>query len=1014
MSGKKLQIILLCVITLGFFQLANAQKVEIKLHQPPPNQLGVGDMWNLELTNTTDKDIKIYLTGTATEEKDGLIIEGKSKVFTLKPGRSTYKYNDFSNAEVKYNNGKYKEIILRTGNAPEGSYTICVTAFDESGTEVGRENCIMQTVKQLGSITLITPENGAEVNPEQPIMFSWTPLPGAKDYTLKIVEIKGDQSPDAAMKTNKAVWEKSGITTTSTQVPYIAIDDDEIKIMDKKKKFAWMVKSGDVESEVWSFSARMLQDYDITLDSIKCTDTTGLYRLYMNVVNNHPTEDLLINSTELYTPSPTFDCVFSTAIAPAGQSIILTSPPLSTVISPGGGTQTFTMSVLIGSTSDNYFNFKIFHRYQPSNNGGFDCDSILIPRCSCCGGFVKNVEKIDVRKDSSSIIWSSYIYAGPNPIKKVTAEMVYFYQNWKDTNCAKCVTDSKVMGNFSGGTLGGFGAGSLASPPWATGYSREIDFSSVSGVDMNSGKPLTLNLELPPQSNLDCCADTIRLCIRFSFTDTACVTCDTVICRKIVRTGSNITNNAGGKSTILNKDNPITRNEGSNENVESNENEIISELTKKYDPVNCGKISGTKYNDLNGNGIWDTGEPGLPGWTINILTPSGTTVSVTTGTNGFYQINMPAIGTYIITEVQQLLWTQTAPIGGSYTVVKTFIGQMAPNNNFGNRQATIPGCCDNFDINITSSVSQAFPTNPFIYTVNSNITAGPNRISKVRAFLSNYEIKTSNPDCDRCMNKPLFNGSLLPVFFSTASNISGLSGPVVTAPSIPVFLTQSVNLRELVWGGDGLSSVNLTSGISLGLWVIVPAPSLISCCADTIKFCMKYSFTDTTCVTCDTMVCYQIVRSPSSTLTPFTPEKEFKKLEQDFRKHMKEIEKKDMMRKKEIGSSYNENFEEEIYITETNDSPKNMKTIGAGFSGGVINLTMVNTSVIKVRIYNSQGKEILKLYDDYLKAGHYSFDLNKHDLPDGVYYYSIESDNMSKIEKLLIAKPTNGCNCVNK
>ncbi|MBE2218902.1 MAG: hypothetical protein IAE90_11890, partial [Ignavibacteria bacterium] len=124
------------------------ERIKIKIKQPPPNMLGVGDMWNLTLENTTKSDLKIYLSGMATEEKDGLIIEGKSKVFTVKPGRTNYTYNDFSGADVKYNNGKYKEIILRTGNAPEGSYTICVTAFEESGEIAGMENCIMQTVQQ--------------------------------------------------------------------------------------------------------------------------------------------------------------------------------------------------------------------------------------------------------------------------------------------------------------------------------------------------------------------------------------------------------------------------------------------------------------------------------------------------------------------------------------------------------------------------------------------------------------------------------------------------------------------------------------------------------------------------------------------------------------------------------------------------------------------------------------------------------------------------------------------------
>ncbi|MBK8549526.1 MAG: hypothetical protein IPL53_00145 [Ignavibacteria bacterium] len=204
------------------------------------------------LENTTKSDIKIYLTGTATEEKDGLIIEGKSKVFTIKPGKTNYKYNDFSGAEVKYNNGKYKEIILRTGNAPEGSYTICVTAFDENGTEVGKENCISQTVQQMGSITLLTPGDDEEIDPQMPIMFTWTPLSSTpKDgYSIRIAEVKEGKSPEEALN----IW-----PWYDKQCPPNCIFDNKFvlplgeKKFEEGKKYAWQVSSGDVKSEVYMF-----------------------------------------------------------------------------------------------------------------------------------------------------------------------------------------------------------------------------------------------------------------------------------------------------------------------------------------------------------------------------------------------------------------------------------------------------------------------------------------------------------------------------------------------------------------------------------------------------------------------------------------------------------------------------------------------------------------------------------------------------------------------------------------
>jgi len=259
--------ILLAAIT----SLHADEKIKIKLHQPPPNKLGVGDMWNLELTNTTNAEMRIYLTGTATEDKDGLIIEGKTKVFTIKPGRSTYKYNDFSGAEIKYNNGKYKEIILRTGNAPEGSYTICVTAFDESGTEVGREYCITQTVQQIGSITLLTPGDGEEIDPKMPINFTWTPLPGAKEYTLRIVELKGDQSPEVALRTNQPIFEKELRSTSYQGDPVHGVD---VKL---GMKYAWQVSSGEVVSEVGLFEKWDIDDGSDDFDKKRISEKLIIY-----------------------------------------------------------------------------------------------------------------------------------------------------------------------------------------------------------------------------------------------------------------------------------------------------------------------------------------------------------------------------------------------------------------------------------------------------------------------------------------------------------------------------------------------------------------------------------------------------------------------------------------------------------------------------------------------------------------------------------------------------------------
>jgi protocatechuate 3,4-dioxygenase beta subunit len=85
-------------------------------------------------------------------------------------------------------------------------------------------------------------------------------------------------------------------------------------------------------------------------------------------------------------------------------------------------------------------------------------------------------------------------------------------------------------------------------------------------------------------------------------------------------------------------------------------------------------LSGTVYNDLNGNGTMDPGDPPLAGWTINLLDSSGNLVATTTSAaDGTYAFNNEPVQAYTIQEVVQSGWTITQPTNppGTYTLPPT-------------------------------------------------------------------------------------------------------------------------------------------------------------------------------------------------------------------------------------------------------------------------------------------------------------------------------------------------------
>jgi hypothetical protein len=98
-------------------------------------------------------------------------------------------------------------------------------------------------------------------------------------------------------------------------------------------------------------------------------------------------------------------------------------------------------------------------------------------------------------------------------------------------------------------------------------------------------------------------------------------------------------------------------------------------------------ISGTVFDDLNGDGLRTTDEPGHAGWGI-ILKLNGKTIGQTTTNDaGQYSFENLPPGKYTLMENKQAGWNQTHPASESFDI--NLIDKNAINYNFGNHYGTV-------------------------------------------------------------------------------------------------------------------------------------------------------------------------------------------------------------------------------------------------------------------------------------------------------------------------------------
>jgi hypothetical protein len=223
-----------------------------------------------------------------------------------------------------------------------------------------------------------------------------------------------------------------------------------------------------------------------------------------------------------------------------------------------------------------------FMWYQPENTG-INCETsagsnysgeylifrigplseLFTSECPCPEGFTKVASKnSDVIDDNGSSVSvdennntgryriKAIIRAGSVPIKKVTASLAYYSRSSSRPECSRCVDKVVNYGSFiNSNSYPNTIPTNIPLVPHITDInnlgesdesSREVIWTNPNGfcADLQTQREIEIPIQLPPPLHLpeDCCADTMDLCVRYTFTDSLCLACDTVICYRIIQT----------------------------------------------------------------------------------------------------------------------------------------------------------------------------------------------------------------------------------------------------------------------------------------------------------------------------------------------------------------------------------------------------------------------------------------------------------------------------------------------
>jgi hypothetical protein len=405
----------------------------------------------------------------------------------------------------------------------------------------------------------ISPSEGQVFRPQtaESIVFKWTPVSPKPlkpvIYKLRIWAYRKGESAAQVIRTNEPLISKetneyqvtiNKFLTAACKPPYQCNFVWNVQAVSKPPGNEPVINLGTSDFSVFSISGSDCS-HTATISSISCLGLVKGMQQYKICVDYKNIAALgCSNCTILLTHPNNYPGIGGggiTVVSADPGTIINTILPAVPVNLTAGQQTTicFNASAVPGSsikfsihatcsdamlslpeTERNHEN-SLFDTIPPSCNCK-TCDSIQIQLSTFVGNQQNNNVTIDQDISVSALPSGSGL-----PIKSISAEVIYFDIQKKDSLCYLCEKNSDHLGKFVNA--------SLNAPAFTTKssiLSNEIVFSANSGGYLNNN---TLHLEITSPSLNRCCTDTINVCIRYTIITSNCKTCSVIKCYSLPR-----------------------------------------------------------------------------------------------------------------------------------------------------------------------------------------------------------------------------------------------------------------------------------------------------------------------------------------------------------------------------------------------------------------------------------------------------------------------------------------------